>query len=60
MGPDPDCLNGICSPKVMAIDVDEVTINEKYNPRAAVLGFDIALIRLKTLATLSYVSIFSN
>jgi hypothetical protein len=58
----PDCLEleNYCNPAIQTIEVEDVTIHEKYNPRAPTLGYDIALVRLKYLAILSYVSHFLN
>ncbi len=51
-----DCLKSYCAPKVQVIEVDEVTIHENYKAKAPQQGFDIALVRLKDLALLSFVS----
>jgi hypothetical protein len=54
----PDCLKNYCNPAIQTIEVEDVTIHEKYNPRATTLPYDIALVRLKDLAILNYVSCF--
>ncbi len=51
----PDCLQKFCAPPVQVIDVDEVVIHEQFRPRAAQVGYDIALVRMKELALLSFV-----
>ncbi len=52
----PDCLKNYCNPGIQTIEIEDVIIHEKYNPKAPTLGYDIALVRLKDLAILSYVS----
>jgi hypothetical protein len=51
-----DCLNRYCAPEIQEIDVDEVIVHEKFNPKATQVGYDIALVRMKELAVLSFVS----
>ena len=53
---EPDCLQKYCAPSIQVIDVDEVIIHEKFRPKAASAGYDIALVRMKDLAVLSFVS----
>ena len=43
------------APPVQLIDVDKVVVHEKFKPSAFDKGNDIALVRLKTMATLFYV-----
>ena len=56
---EPDCFDRQCSktaPPVQRIEVDDIIIHEKYTDETILDGYDIALIRLKTPASLFIVS----
>ena len=48
-----DCPN---CPEVQVIDVDDVIVHQKFVLKRFLNGYDIALVRLKTLAVLFFVS----
>ena len=45
------------APPVQVIDVDKVVVHEKFKASAFDEGHDIALVRLKKMITLTYVSL---
>ena len=51
-----DCPN---CPEVQVIDVDDVIVHEKFVLRRFLNGYDIALVRLKTLAVLFFVRVLN-
>jgi len=52
VGPDPDCKDGNCLPKLQTIDIEELIEHPGWRQSNVFAGNDIALIRLKRPASL--------